>query len=513
MKKKTLLTSLAAIMACCTLASCGGTSEQSSSVASSEPSVASSSEDSKVVSSSIYENPMSYAPVNWDYDTAWGKHTVGGTMKAEEYYDNFPEMTNKIATFNYLVVNQPVDPSKCLRSSLFDDNLEKEGAEYFAEIARKIVPDWNSEESRTSAEKQEKNVLAIYDWVVSHTYYDNLIVDRDGVTQGYYLTGIMNNSVLDDNPYKIKVFTVCRGYCNLILVMMNGIGIPCIEDKGREYYTTTGKISDTSNHVWNEVYYGGRWHVLDATWESNVAGGGYWYNCDTHAYTDGSYDNTNRLYFDTIPSYSSWEDCRNYTNYYRQTHIIEQRGEGEAFIDNAIMTLGNGFSTYFTIDDIFSGKVLLKGYSGTGTEISTPEEVDFSYNYTNSSEQAVDVNFSIPVGGLAPEAYDGMTGVKKVTVNVKDGVEGFKVFKQAFRNNTDLEEVVFDEGVTYVQGTSFKGDSKLTKITFMGDPVDSNGNFLQCANAVVYYPAANSNWAAEGVIVDGQYRGHTAVAY
>ncbi|NXP24619.1 KY peptidase, partial [Scytalopus superciliaris] len=110
-------------------------------------------------------------------------------------------------------------------------------------------------QTRTELEK----VRAIWMWICHHIEYD--IVGYHDKSQRFTKA----EEVLQRGK------SVCDGYAELFVQMCSIAGIPCKKlvghAKGYGY-----KIGQTfrgeSDHAWNAVYLGGRWHLLDSTWGS-----------------------------------------------------------------------------------------------------------------------------------------------------------------------------------------------------------------------------------------------------
>ena len=110
--------------------------------------------------------------------------------------------------------------------------------------------------------------LAIHDWVC-----DNISYDRD----------VLYKRVERGDTSAIGVLStrrsVCEGYANLTAALLRAAGIPAKKVSGYALGSTAAdtfpadaldRTGDT-NHAWNEAFVGGRWIILDTTWDSDNA--------------------------------------------------------------------------------------------------------------------------------------------------------------------------------------------------------------------------------------------------
>lgn len=104
--------------------------------------------------------------------------------------------------------------------------------------------------------------LSIHDWVVKNIYYDRINEAQDARTVFRYGSG------------------VCAGYANLTAALFRASGIQARIMYGYTRGTTNDAWSSGINHAWNEVYYGGKWNILDTTWDDPLVNG-------TSDYPDG----------------------------------------------------------------------------------------------------------------------------------------------------------------------------------------------------------------------------------
>jgi len=108
----------------------------------------------------------------------------------------------------------------------------------------------------------------LHDWIAEHIAYD---VES-------YLSGKIPSSTW--KPTLRARRGVCHGYAELMKKLCGLAGIPCerIKGYGRGYSFRPGDDENLgrSNHAWNAVYLGGRWHLVDVTWDAgHVSGTAY----------------------------------------------------------------------------------------------------------------------------------------------------------------------------------------------------------------------------------------------
>jgi len=152
-----------------------------------------------------------------------------------------------------------------------------------------------SEKIAGSTRDEYKKLLLIHDWVAENIYYD-----RD------YFFGKSDNTYTAPEDVLENKRTVCEGYADLTKALLNAQGIPCMVVSGYALgLGTTGEWTDAiindqpdaaSSHIWNEAYVGGRWVILDTTWDSQ------------NIYSDGKHvkaDYIRHDYFDSDLSFFS----------------------------------------------------------------------------------------------------------------------------------------------------------------------------------------------------------------
>ena len=113
----------------------------------------------------------------------------------------------------------------------------------------------------TSGARDEfHKVKILHDWIAETIAYD---VDS-------YFSGARAETSVSATLRRRK--SVCYGYAALFAQMCSLAEIPCqkISGFGRGYGFAAGRAGDPSqtNHAWNAVQIGGRWHLVDVTWDA-----------------------------------------------------------------------------------------------------------------------------------------------------------------------------------------------------------------------------------------------------
>jgi len=160
---------------------------------------------------------------------------------------------------------------------------------------------------------------AIHDWVCNNIYY-NLDAYYDRVPFGD--TSAL--AVLRTGR------SVCDGYANLLTALLRASGIPAKKVYGYALGISTDgwpavlDLSRQSNHAWTEAYAGGRWIILDSTWNS----GNFW---EHNAVTEDKGLRGHR-YFDISPEFFSY------------THAI--RDDSERAVEDFVRRSARGAAVY-----------------------------------------------------------------------------------------------------------------------------------------------------------------------
>lgn len=179
---------------------------------------------------------------------------------------------------NQPIYNETKNPDEYLGAT---DRIQSDAKE-ISSLAQSIT---------SSAGNDYEKIKLIHDWVAANLYYD-----FDALRKGDH-SRMDALSVLEDKR------GVCEGYSNLVAALVRSVGIPCRVQGGYALgIDTTGQWSESNinttegNHAWNEAYVGGRWVIMDCTWDSK------------NKYENGSYRSEGEIgdiYFDSTLEFFS----------------------------------------------------------------------------------------------------------------------------------------------------------------------------------------------------------------
>lgn len=150
-------------------------------------------------------------------------------------------------------------------------DVEKEYLKYFLQDSReyqsknpKIIE--LAGKITQGIEDDYEKIRLIHEWVADHIYYD-----RDA-----YNKLVPGQDVSALNTLNTKR-SVCAGYANLTVALLQASGIPARKIGGRAFEvgtediwksTSPNTVEKDNPHAWVEAWHDGRWIVLDSTWDS-----------------------------------------------------------------------------------------------------------------------------------------------------------------------------------------------------------------------------------------------------
>ena len=110
-----------------------------------------------------------------------------------------------------------------------------------------------------------EKAYAIYRWITSNIEYDT-----NAFFSKQYRGAESASSVLKYRK------AVCDGYSELMVKLGQaaGLSVAKVIGYGKGYDYSIGEAPSTSNHAWNAVRIEGKWHLLDATWDSGSVNSG-----------------------------------------------------------------------------------------------------------------------------------------------------------------------------------------------------------------------------------------------
>ena len=101
----------------------------------------------------------------------------------------------------------------------------------------------------------------IHDYLCQTLYYDTAAYESYQQT-GDYRIFCSAGAIL---PGTVGSGVVCEGYAKGFKVLCDQLGIPCVLIGG-----TVVQNNVREGHMWNGVQIGGRWYLVDATWDDKV---------------------------------------------------------------------------------------------------------------------------------------------------------------------------------------------------------------------------------------------------
>ncbi|KPF47601.1 hypothetical protein IP87_00710 [beta proteobacterium AAP121] len=105
-----------------------------------------------------------------------------------------------------------------------------------------------------------EKLYALYRWVTRHIRYDTAA----------YFAGDLRNAAGSANAFS-RGQAVCDGYAELLQVMARAVGLKLekVVGYGKGLSHSDGsRMPAQTNHAWNAVQLGGRWYLMDATWDA-----------------------------------------------------------------------------------------------------------------------------------------------------------------------------------------------------------------------------------------------------
>ena len=214
----------------------------------------------------------------------------------------------------------------------------------------------------------EQKVKAIHDWICEQLAYDYEYLYSS--TKAYKLTSA---------PYYVydSKTGVCAGYSRLNQVMLTSLGIPCIDIIGYSDSPLSDSYSPSINHEWNMAYFGGEWHLLDLTWDSQ-----------------------NRYYGTSGQGEDQLNQSPGYTYYGSKPYIFgvshhSMEYSREYHVESIAIAL-NTSKTKFAVNDTFSYSLSLKVTLSDGStkNVSSQSMIHCSgYDMSKSGRQTVTVSY------------------------------------------------------------------------------------------------------------------------
>jgi hypothetical protein len=146
-------------------------------------------------------------------------------------------------------------------------------------------------------ESDSQMVRAIHDWVTLNVSYDT--------------ASLMSESVGNEPAADVlrTRCSACRGYANLFGELCHRSGLDCVtiqgHARGAGFHPFGREAPSEPNHAWNAVRVGGRWRLVDATWDAGRyrTDAGY----EQRYSTDYLFPDPAWLIHTHLPSDSNWQ--------------------------------------------------------------------------------------------------------------------------------------------------------------------------------------------------------------
>lgn len=290
------------------------------------------------------------------------------------------------------------------------------------ELAESITQDKSSDYSKAKA---------IHDWVSANVWYDMDLADHIADGGEYYLYNAEDDSTAAVDALETKR-GVCGHYAYLTVSLLRAAGIPATVSEG---YTDSGysvsldkyhefiAASDLyAIHVWSEAFVGGRWIIIDSTWDSG------------NTYKDGIFS--------------------------------AKRSISNSYFDVSVRT--------FSKDHVYS---ML--YDDFVKDVEIPEDADIVFPLAFLGcvklENVLLPDRLIKVGD---NAFRDCISLKRVAL--PDSVES--IGESAFYNCEALADVVFPKSLTVIGRLAFSSCTSLTEIVIPSGVSEIGiGVFMDCS--------------------------------
>ena len=109
------------------------------------------------------------------------------------------------------------------------------------EIVDKFITDNNLSDDLVT----KSDIKLIHDYLIENVTYDDENADKDELVDSNKASGALVNKV-----------ALCSGYTDAFAIFMDKLGVPNFN------------IS-TDDHVWNVIYFDGKWRHIDVTWDDD----------------------------------------------------------------------------------------------------------------------------------------------------------------------------------------------------------------------------------------------------
>lgn len=198
--------------------------------------------------------------------------TDSGSLKLAVYTGSKPYGQFNSWVYNYIMLVKTPDGGWTMeKSPVFDNNKQLYEKDKSIKDSLKTTPSIQADNAgiisiatqlTEGIDNDYDKVLALHDWICSYMYYDTDSLE-DEEAPPYHASDIVKSRR-----------AVCLGFATLMASLCRSINIPCnvvsgyaLGIGGDMAWTDESVVTDEQNHAWNEVYAGGRWIIVDTTWD------------------------------------------------------------------------------------------------------------------------------------------------------------------------------------------------------------------------------------------------------
>ena len=327
-----------------------------------------------------------------------------GKWNYQEVYENNLKIYN----------SQSTDPA-ILEFYIFPlkySNIKKSYDKEITELANSITQNISGDYDKAKA---------INEWVANNIYYDyDTYYSKDYFSPQYDYSAL---TVLKTKR------GICAGYANLTVALLRAADIPA-------KFIVGDVSSSDEGHAWCEAFVGGKWIIIDTTWNSmnRYENGAYTQNACTDTYFDISLKD-----FSVNHKYNDYSVT--FTYYDLKLYVSDLTSLTEITIPDGVVSIGS--------------------YA--------------FYNCKNLSKITLPDSVTV----IADHAFYNCRGLNSITL--PDSVTS--IGEYAFSDCRSLSEITLPIGVTSIEKSTFSGCHNLTDITLPGSVTFIGGGaFYQCTS-------------------------------
>lgn len=191
----------------------------------------------------------------------WANATEsGGGAEMFAYFDNVTTVVIKFdvitdyrgATFTYAETGVDVFDQMANEGKIAVRKLNLSGSSATMAQAEAIAKN-EILSTISSSDKPYDKIVKFNDWLTANVRYDEAALNSGAYTESHQMTGALVNNK-----------AVCEGYAKAFKYLCDQSGIDCVLVSG----TATNPGGKPENHMWNAVSLGGKWYMVDTTWNN-----------------------------------------------------------------------------------------------------------------------------------------------------------------------------------------------------------------------------------------------------